>query len=126
MRNRFNLNDDNVIWQLKLTNRKAIYEFDQTCKKSKSLSLVKLLGKELSGVKCFTITADIGSDNHPIVLEVRYFRDNWILEKTWLKDFVKWYYHIGATEAKPFLLFYIMSWIKHFNLGNADLIHQLD
>lgn len=123
---RFNLNDGNVIWQLKLINQKTIYEFDQTCKKSKNLSLVKLLGSELSVIKFFIVTAAIGSDNHPIALEMRYFRDNWILEKTWLKDFVKWYYHIGAKVAKPFLLFYIMSWIKHFNLGNADLIHQLD
>lgn len=107
---RFNLDDSNVIWQLKLINQKTIYEFDQTCKKSKNLSLVKLLGSELSEIKCFIVTVAIGSDNHPIALELRYFRDNWILEKTWGKDFVKWYYHYGAKAAKPCLLFYIKSW----------------
>lgn len=97
---RFNLDDNNVMWQLKLTNQKAINEFDKAYNKSINPSFVKLLGNEFSGGKCFIATATMGSYDHPIVLELRFFRDNWILEKTWGEDFVKWYYYYGSKVAK--------------------------
>jgi hypothetical protein len=50
--------------------------------------------------KCFIATATMGSYEHPIVIELRRFRDNWILQKTWGKDFIEWYYHYGAKAAK--------------------------
>ena len=49
---------------------------------------------------CFIATATMGSYDHPSVVELRYFRDNWILEKSWGEAFVKWYYHHGAIAAK--------------------------
>jgi hypothetical protein len=49
---------------------------------------------------CFVATAAMGSYNHPEVIELRIFRDNWILEKKWGKGFVTWYYHYGSIAAK--------------------------
>ena len=49
---------------------------------------------------CFIATAAMGSYDHPQVMELRHFRDEWILEKKWGKSFVKWYYHYGAIAAK--------------------------
>lgn len=49
---------------------------------------------------CFIATATIGSYDHPEVMELRNFRDNWILEKKWGESFVTWYYHYGSVAAK--------------------------
>lgn len=49
---------------------------------------------------CFIATATMGSYEHPTVMELRHFRDNWILQKSWGEGFVKWYYHYGAIAAK--------------------------
>lgn len=54
--------------------------------------------KSTSG--CFIATATMGSYDHPIVMELRSFRDNWILAKSWGDNFVKWYYHYGSKVAK--------------------------
>lgn len=55
---------------------------------------------ELSNGKCFIATATMGSYDHPEVMELRNFRDNWILEKSWGERFVKWYYHYGQIASK--------------------------
>jgi hypothetical protein len=49
---------------------------------------------------CFIATATMGSYDHPEVMELRKFRDNWILEKKWGEGFVKWYYNYGSIAAK--------------------------
>jgi ribosomal protein S27E len=49
---------------------------------------------------CFIATATMGSYDHPQVMELRHFRDEWILQKSWGESFVKWYYHYGAIAAK--------------------------
>jgi hypothetical protein len=48
---------------------------------------------------CFVATATMGSYNHPTVVQLRNFRDYWILNKSWGASFVKWYYHYGAIVA---------------------------
>ncbi len=53
-----------------------------------------------SGGSCFIATATMGCYNEPKVMELRYFRDNWILQKSWGEGFVNWYYHYGAIAAK--------------------------
>ena len=60
--------------------------------------IAKLEKENKSG--CFIATASMGSYEHPAVMELRYFRDNWILQKSWGEGFVKWYYHYGAIAAK--------------------------
>jgi hypothetical protein len=55
--------------------------------------------KEKTG-NCFIATATMGSYDHPMVVELRGFRDNWILKKSWGNKFVNWYYKYGAVLAK--------------------------
>jgi len=50
--------------------------------------------------KCFIATTVMGSYDHPQVVELRHFRDEWILTKNWGYSFVKWYYHYGEKAAK--------------------------
>ena len=49
---------------------------------------------------CFIATATLGNYDHSLVLELRQFRDEWILTKTWGEGFVQWYYRYGAIAAK--------------------------
>ena len=49
---------------------------------------------------CFIATVAMGSYDHPKVMELRTFRDDWILTKTWGQGFVNWYYHYGEKVAK--------------------------
>ena len=53
-----------------------------------------------NGGSCFIATAALGSYDHSQVMELRLFRDEWILTKNWGAGFVKWYYHYGAIVAK--------------------------
>jgi hypothetical protein len=53
-----------------------------------------------AGGFCFIATAAMGSYDHPQVMELRNFRDEWILTKNWGSSFVNWYYHYGAKAAK--------------------------
>ena len=53
-----------------------------------------------SSGECFIATAALGSYDHSQVIELRHFRDQWILTKNWGAGFVKWYYHYGAIAAK--------------------------
>jgi hypothetical protein len=48
---------------------------------------------------CFIATATLGDYNHPIVQDLRIFRDNWILKRTWGLSFTNWYYNYGAKAA---------------------------
>ena len=49
---------------------------------------------------CFIATATLGNYDHALVIELRQFRDEWILTKTWGEGFVQWYYRYGAIAAK--------------------------
>ena len=51
----------------------------------------------------------MGSYDHPQVMELRHFRDEWILQKSWGESFVKWYYHYGAIAAKFIEKSYILK-----------------
>jgi hypothetical protein len=63
-------------------------------------SAYNTLYKKPSKGFCFIATATMGSYDHPEVVELRNFRDNWILDKRWGESFVEWYYHYGANAAK--------------------------
>jgi hypothetical protein len=49
---------------------------------------------------CFIATAAMGSYDHPVVMDLRMFRDNWLLKRDWGVSFTKWYYIYGAKVAK--------------------------
>jgi hypothetical protein len=62
---------------------------------------------------CFIATATMGCYEHPTVMELRYFRDNWILQKSWGEGFVKWYYHYGAIAAKDIEKSFVLKKISY-------------
>ena len=57
---------------------------------------------------CFIATAALGDYNHPIVMDLRNFRDNWLLNRNWGKLFTNWYYkhspYASRIIEKSFLL----------------------
>jgi hypothetical protein len=83
----------------KVETTKFISELASMQAKSNQPSFLQLLAKE-SGADCFVATATMGSPNHPIVLELRTFRDNWILKESWGEGFVRCYYYYGGKAAK--------------------------
>jgi hypothetical protein len=48
---------------------------------------------------CFIATATMGDYDNPLVLDLRYFRDNWLLNRTWGNEFVDWYYRRSPKVA---------------------------
>lgn len=63
------------------------------------MAVTRINKKEKSG-PCFIATATMGDFNDPVVIDLRNFRDEWILKKSWGKDFVVWYYHYGEIAAR--------------------------
>ena len=48
---------------------------------------------------CFIATAAMGDYNHPIVMDLRLFRDNWLLKRNWGANFTNWYYTHGPKAS---------------------------
>jgi len=48
---------------------------------------------------CFIATAAMGNYDHPVVMDLRMFRDNWLLKRDWGVNFTKWYYTHGPKAA---------------------------
>lgn len=48
---------------------------------------------------CFIATAAMGNYDHPVVLDLRLFRDNWLLKRNWGINFTNWYYTNGPKAA---------------------------
>ena len=48
---------------------------------------------------CFVATATMGDYNHPVVIRLQNFRDSYLINKTWGKSFIKWYYKYGPYAA---------------------------
>ena len=79
---------------------------------------------------CFVATATMGDYTHPIVIQLQDFRDSYLINKTWGKSFIKWYYKNGPYFAsfidksnllkklsywlliRP--LFHVSKLVKHF------------
>ena len=53
-----------------------------------------------SNSNCFIVTATLGDNNHPIVKDYKFFRDNWLDNRTWGKSFINWYYVNSPILAK--------------------------
>jgi hypothetical protein len=62
---------------------------------------------------CFIATAAMGNYNHPQVIELRNFRDQWVLKKRWGKTFVKLYYKYGVFAAKYISRSYVTKKISY-------------
>lgn len=48
---------------------------------------------------CFIATAAMGDYDHPVVMDLRMFRDNWLLKREWGVKFTNWYYTHGPKAA---------------------------
>jgi hypothetical protein len=70
--------------------------------KNKIESISKLIKVPIIKKKegCFISTAAMGDYNHPIVMDLRLFRDNWLIKRKWGIKFTNWYYTYGAKAAK--------------------------
>lgn len=49
---------------------------------------------------CFIATATMGDINHPIVIELRDFRDNWLAKREWGRFFIQNYYKFSPRIAQ--------------------------
>ncbi len=49
---------------------------------------------------CFIATATLGNKNHPIIIDLRHFRDSSLIRTNWGRKFTKWYYKNGPKIAK--------------------------
>jgi hypothetical protein len=49
---------------------------------------------------CFIATSTMGNYDHPVVIDLRMFRDQWLLKRNWGISFTKWYYLHGPKAAK--------------------------
>ena len=48
---------------------------------------------------CFIATAATGNYDNPVVLDLRMFRDYWLLKRNWGVQFTNWYYTHGPKAA---------------------------
>jgi len=48
---------------------------------------------------CFVVTATMGDEQHPSVVLMRRFRDDWLLERRWGKAVISFYYNLGPSFA---------------------------
>lgn len=49
---------------------------------------------------CFVATAVYGNYNHPVVMDLRHFRDSYLAKKKWGWTFISWYYTHSPNWAK--------------------------
>lgn len=98
--------ENSVIYEMNIIDSKGnrqSFKFKTGNLKQIKDAYLKKYGQQFKGKKsgaCFIATAAMGSYDHPQVMELRHFRDEWILAKAWGESFVKWYYHYGEIVAK--------------------------
>jgi len=49
---------------------------------------------------CFIATATLGDYNHPTVKHLRYLRDTYLINKSWGRTFIKYYYKCSPSLAQ--------------------------
>ncbi len=57
---------------------------------------------------CFIATAAMGDYHHPIVVDLRIFRDTWLLKRQWGISFTNWYYTHGPKAASVIEKSYVL------------------
>ena len=63
---------------------------------------------------CFIATATMGSYDNPVVVDLRIFRDRWLLKREWGIRFTNWYYKKGPIVAAIIEKFYILKIITYY------------
>ena len=72
--------------------------FDST-KFAEALESSVLPKDQKSTGSCFIATATMGDYNHPVVIDLRNFRDNWLVKRKWGIRFRDFYYSNGPKAA---------------------------
>ncbi len=70
------------------------------------------LEKQAKGA-CFIATVTMDGYDNPKVIELRQFRDEWILKRTWGEAFVNWYYYYGAKAAKAIEFSFVLKKLSY-------------
>jgi hypothetical protein len=65
---------------------------------------------------CFIATAAMGDYNHPVVVELRIFRDEWLLKRKWGVSFTNWYYTHGPKAASIIEKSTILKKITYYSI----------
>jgi len=76
--------------------------YNESIEEGKYTGLQNTVAKASSSGKsggCFIATAAMGNYDHPTVVELRFFRDNWLLKRQWGINFTNWYYQHGPKAA---------------------------
>jgi len=76
--------------------------YNESIQENKYTGLQNTVAKATSSGKsggCFIATAAMGDYDHPIVVDLRMFRDNWLLKRNLGIQFTNWYYTHGPKAA---------------------------
>jgi len=76
--------------------------YNESIEEGKYSGLTNIAPKAVSSGKsggCFIATAAMGDYDHPVVMDLRQFRDNWLLKRDWGVKFTNWYYTHGPKAA---------------------------
>lgn len=101
----------NSIWYFKEGNKggwKYVFTMETEEVKKKITSILKIGEKRANTNNCFIATATMGSNDHPVVLDLRIFRDNWLLDRKWGLAFTEYYYKYSPNAAKIIEKSYIL------------------
>ena len=83
----------NIVCELSYSNR-----FEDFLTKNWTKDVPEIVLKPKGG--CFIATATMGNHNHPIVVDLRNFRDTWLIRQKWGISFIDWYYKHSPRAAK--------------------------
>jgi hypothetical protein len=56
----------------------------------------------------------MGAYDHPTVVDLRLFRDNWLLKRQWGISFTNWYYTHGPKAARVIEKSYVLRKVTFF------------
>ena len=65
---------------------------------------------------CFIATATMGNYNHPVVVDLRKFRDGWLSKQAWGRSFIEWYYEHSPKAAKVIEKSSLLRRISYFTI----------
>jgi len=86
---------------LKISNNKISKKGNVPIGTAEVIAVLVAAGKIKSGKSgCFIATATMGDYDHPVVIQLREFRDQYLLDRDWGKKFTKYYYKFGPYPAK--------------------------
>jgi len=71
------------------------------------------MGKGDAKGSCFIATATMGDYDHPVVMQLREFRDQYLLQRDWGKTFTRYYYKFGPYPANIISKSYLLKRLSY-------------